>query len=754
MERKAEPMGKAQELGKNIASSAREKAQEMASGSHELSHSRERQNLNGQKAEEMAYILIDRHVTYHKTQYSYNEELNKYTEAAFNDYEPHETNELPQQAPRQQLEYNREALLPLDPGSIPRLTDNSIPPPQDAPTKETSNAGAVTKGGLLTGTSEKYNGITFGTAEAGGLAANSYKLSRNEAKAAKLDDKRKYVQRYYTRFTLKTKDKDISTIPKLQYNYYGRIRLNEKKDDLWHLGRVKYEGQIVREKMNRKDYNDRLRKKEKKAFRRRVAGRLLYRKASSLLDNESLKEDESISSLKHGAKHATRAMAMNVRSSIKTLRLQNNVYARLEQANMHRQVLLDKRERLHARDVKAKYKAQMREAQSRKQKQELKKKMVQQRAREEGNFFRRTKHQLMIKKTSREVRHRAVKRVLSTIGSAAMIIIIVTAFLMILLLILLSVTQGASEYNKAAITQNDYDTLTEATAYFRKLETDLDEYLNADRVALEAELEVTYGPGIYEYIYSLAEFGFNASTLMAYLSALYGEFNLDKAREELHAIFEEMYTLTIEIKIEDREIKKYDPGTMEYYTVTEPRKICYVTLEKKEMEDVVANRLPGELKQQYDNYKLSTGGQQVYAPVMQENWENLISSNYGERIHPITKVRTFHKGVDIAVPTGTKLYSAVKGTVIRSQYSDSAGNYVTIQTDTGWTVTFMHMDARAVSTGQELEQGDFVGYSGNTGNSTGPHLHLQVENEKGETINPIFIIPQTCGRIKGSEEIP
>ena len=61
-------MGKAQELGKSIASSTREKAQEMAGDSHELSRSGEGQNLNGQKAEEMAYILIDRHVTYHNVE--------------------------------------------------------------------------------------------------------------------------------------------------------------------------------------------------------------------------------------------------------------------------------------------------------------------------------------------------------------------------------------------------------------------------------------------------------------------------------------------------------------------------------------------------------------------------------------------------------------------------------------------------------------------------------------------------------------
>jgi murein DD-endopeptidase MepM/ murein hydrolase activator NlpD len=66
---------------------------------------------------------------------------------------------------------------------------------------------------------------------------------------------------------------------------------------------------------------------------------------------------------------------------------------------------------------------------------------------------------------------------------------------------------------------------------------------------------------------------------------------------------------------------------------------------------------------------------------------------------------------------------------------------ITIQTDSGWQITFMHMDSRAVSVGDQVEQGQYVGASGNTGNSTGPHLHLQVHDSSGKEINPVFIIP-------------
>ena len=185
-----------------------------------------------------------------------------------------------------------------------------------------------------------------------------------------------------------------------------------------------------------------------------------------------------------------------------------------------------------------------------------------------------------------------------------------------------------------------------------------------------------------------------------------------------------------------------DPVTGEYPLTDKLVKICYVTLKKNDFYELLQSRIEDAAKQkQMNGFYLSGNGQQVYGPVMNVDWRNKISSNFGERVHPITGEKKFHDGVDIAVPAGTALHSAVKGTVITSLYSNSAGNMITIQTDSGWQVTFMHMDSRAVSAGEQVEQGQYVGTSGNTGNSTGPHLHLQVHDRDGNRINPVFIIP-------------
>lgn len=719
-------------------------------------NSRMRRDLM-EEAAYTAYDSIEHHKTFQKQQKAYDEVREQYEEQAYssaNQYIQQQTQqslpdpEEPQSVPKNNVSLSepseksdgngtgedRIAYSEYDFGSIP----NPRPGVADSYAWESPMMQKMSSG--------ESGGITFGTAETPKLAKNSQALSENEKLQQRLEGRRKDVQKGYTRLSLG----DHSADEKVRLRYYGRLDLTGEAE-LAHLGRLKYTGRITREKMTRKEYEKLLSRKGRKEFKRRAKGRLLFHGIKTLVDEETLSEDELSGSVKRSIKRTGRLAMVGVRRDIRTIKKQNNAYISLEQAKQRGQVLRDKRERLLSDAKKKEEKDQLRAAKSRKQKRKLKKQMVQMRVREEGNFFRRTWQGLLIKRRARKVRRQAVKRTMSTIFALAGIGTFFFIIGIILFLVLIAVFVGTSEYYASAVTQNDYGTITDATGYFRKLETDLDEYLNADRDALEEELEAEYGPDIYEYVYQLADFGFSANTLIAYLSAVYGSFKLDDVKEELHSIFEEMYTLNIEVKEEDREVSSYNPDTGGYENVTELKKICYVILEKKELEEVVESRMTPEQLEQYRNYKLSTGGQQVYGPVMREDWTNLISSNFGERIHPITKERKVHNGVDIAVPVGTHLYSAVDGTVILAAYSESAGNWVKVQTDTGWTVIFMHMDSLTVSAGQTVKKGDHLGYSGNTGRSTGPHLHLEVRNPEDKPLNPIFIIPQTCAQ-RGREE--
>jgi murein DD-endopeptidase MepM/ murein hydrolase activator NlpD len=114
-----------------------------------------------------------------------------------------------------------------------------------------------------------------------------------------------------------------------------------------------------------------------------------------------------------------------------------------------------------------------------------------------------------------------------------------------------------------------------------------------------------------------------------------------------------------------------------------------------------------------------------------------ITSPYGWRVHPITGVSKFHKGIDIAAPSGTPVYSLKSGTVMYTGYdANGYGNYVMV--DHGDIISlYAHNSSIAVSVGQQVKGGQLLCYSGNTGGSTGPHLHFEVRLAgSGETINP------------------
>lgn len=117
-----------------------------------------------------------------------------------------------------------------------------------------------------------------------------------------------------------------------------------------------------------------------------------------------------------------------------------------------------------------------------------------------------------------------------------------------------------------------------------------------------------------------------------------------------------------------------------------------------------------------------------------------ITSEYGERVDPITGATSVHKGIDIGTPTGNDIVAVQSGTVILSQYSNSAGNYVIInhgQDANGSIIcsVYMHASALCCSKGDYVSQGQVIAKVGSTGWSTGPHLHFGVMVD-GNYVNP------------------
>ncbi|WP_019616480.1 peptidoglycan DD-metalloendopeptidase family protein [Psychromonas ossibalaenae] len=108
------------------------------------------------------------------------------------------------------------------------------------------------------------------------------------------------------------------------------------------------------------------------------------------------------------------------------------------------------------------------------------------------------------------------------------------------------------------------------------------------------------------------------------------------------------------------------------------------------------------------------------------NGKYRISSSFNnKRLHPITKRISPHNGTDFATPIGTKVYAVGDGVVIRAGYHPAAGNYIVIKHGRKYTTRFLHLSKILVRKGQRVKMGTLIAKSGNTGRSTGPHLHYE-----------------------------
>lgn len=117
-----------------------------------------------------------------------------------------------------------------------------------------------------------------------------------------------------------------------------------------------------------------------------------------------------------------------------------------------------------------------------------------------------------------------------------------------------------------------------------------------------------------------------------------------------------------------------------------------------------------------------------------------ITSPFGLRIDPITGEEDFHTEIDISALEATPILAAADGVVIHANSSDpwdgSYGYYVRLQHDGGIETFYAHCLDICVGFGQEVRQGEIIGFVGNTGNSMGPHLHFEVRAEDGK-VDPL-----------------
>ena len=112
------------------------------------------------------------------------------------------------------------------------------------------------------------------------------------------------------------------------------------------------------------------------------------------------------------------------------------------------------------------------------------------------------------------------------------------------------------------------------------------------------------------------------------------------------------------------------------------------------------------------------------------------ASGYGVRVDPIYKTTKFHEGMDFSANIGTPIYATGNGTVTKAGWQSGYGRVVIINHGYGYETLYAHMNKINVRVGQKVTRGEVIGEVGNTGKSTGPHLHYEV-HVKGRVVNPV-----------------
>lgn len=273
----------------------------------------------------------------------------------------------------------------------------------------------------------------------------------------------------------------------------------------------------------------------------------------------------------------------------------------------------------------------------------------------------------------------------------------------------------------ASYTADDQD-INSAQLYYTEKETDLQYKIN--------HIEEEY-PGFQEYRYELGKIGHNAYELMAYLSAMYDFFTFTEITPVLDALFQKQYDLQL---IEQTEIREDSDGN-EYEW-----RILNVILTVTPMEQIIIPEMTAaDTKYKYDVYQQTYGNRQNYGNPFSFCWLSYVSSPYGYRLNPFTGEKELHTGIDIAVSAGTPIHAVHDGKVVLAGDAGDYGLCVVIEDERGYQSRYAHCQSLSVTAGQEIKKGEEIAIVGSTGNSTGPHLHLEVSYQ-GQRLNPFYFV--------------
>ena len=323
---------------------------------------------------------------------------------------------------------------------------------------------------------------------------------------------------------------------------------------------------------------------------------------------------------------------------------------------------------------------------------------------------------------------RAAQAVVQFAGSHKSLLILIAVLLLTVVLFSTGLTSCTamlsslqSSYLSASYVADEQD-ICNADLYYTEMETDLQIDINATE---------TNHPGYNEYRCNIGEISHSPYELMGYLSTKFGAFTFNQVQPEIERLFGEQYRLTREVITETR----YDPNNNPYDWY-----VLKTTLTVRPLSAVIADNLTtSEEADRYALYMQTLGNRQAYGNPFDFPWLSDVSSGYGYRVHPITGEKSLHRGVDIAAAQGTPIKAIHDGRVISAGDAGGYGLCVVIEDGKGYTSRYAHCSSLSVSVGQEVQRGDVIAAVGSTGQSTGPHLHLEITHN-GEYLNPYYFV--------------
>ena len=178
-----------------------------------------------------------------------------------------------------------------------------------------------------------------------------------------------------------------------------------------------------------------------------------------------------------------------------------------------------------------------------------------------------------------------------------------------------------------------------------------------------------------------------------------------------------------------RDLEKYDNGDL--------IKDLAVKVDKLKKQMVIQSKSYDQIADLIKNQQQMLQSIPSIQPIPNKKLEHM-ASGYGWRVDPIYKIQEFHKGMDFTCPVGTAAHVTGDGVVESTDYSLGGYGYeIIVNHGYGYRTRYAHLSKYIVRPGQKLKRGDVIGYTGNTGKSTGPHLHYEVM-KNGEVLNPVY----------------